>query len=518
MIRARKLLGALLGGASLASGVFLLATSAWLISMASTKPPVLTLEVAVVSVRFFALARGVFRYAERTVSHDAMFRALALRRRELFRKLEDLTPALFSRGEMLTRVVNESEVEQDLWIRAWLPLLSAAFSASCGVGILWWLSPAAGAVALLFAFLGITVTPLLTWRISAKVSAANLENESEIALQITQICDVLPEALAYGAESELRASFATLNAASKRLDSRTANGAGLGSAFVFAITGATILFNSTIALREFGTHALAGVNVALLILVPLALFEGIAGLPAAATSYAKAKIARDHLREIESRTNPLPTPTKTIDPAALRLTLTNASAYWPGYATTMAPLSFELSLGETREINLPSGAGKSTLGLALAGLLPYDGSITLNGVEVRDIKDLSHFVHYDPQQAHLFNSTIRNNLTLPGGDYSDEELLKLLDVVGMRDFVESLPEGLSTIMGEYGHELSGGERRRLALARALLSTALILILDEPTESLTRAEAQSILEKVTNHARKRALIIIHHAEATSSYTP
>ena len=255
--------------------------------------------------------------------------------------------------------------------------------------------------------------------------------------------------------------------------------------------------------------------MALLILVPLALFEGIAGLPAAATSYAKAKIARDHLREIESRTNPLPTPTKTIDPADLRLTLTNASAYWPGYATTMAPLSLELSLGETKEINLSSGAGKSTLGLALAGLLPYDGSITLNGVEVCEIKDVSHFVHYDPQQAHLFNSTIRNNLTLPGGDYSDEELLKLLDVVGMRDFVESLPEGLSTIMGEYGHELSGGERRRLALARALLSTAPILILDEPTESLTRIEAQLILEKVTNHARKRALIIIHHAEATSS---
>ena len=86
MIRARKLLGALLGGASLASGVFLLATSAWLISMASTKPPILTLEVAVVSVRFFALARGVFRYAERTVSHDAMFRALSLRRRERGRR------------------------------------------------------------------------------------------------------------------------------------------------------------------------------------------------------------------------------------------------------------------------------------------------------------------------------------------------------------------------------------------------------------------------------------------------
>ncbi len=509
-------LGALLGGLSLGSAIGLLATSAWLISTASTHPPILTLEVAVVSVRFFALARGLLRYTERLVSHDAVFRTLTRLRIFVYQKLEAAAPAalpLFRRGELLNRAVNDVETIQDLWLRVIIPWLSAAVSAAGGIGIVWWLLPRAGLLMLITSAVGLIAVPLISFFLSGSSASDSLEVESKISGDITSICDSLLESLAYGQEAEIRSDLRESHEALLANEAKTARGTGVGALLITALTGISILGGAVLALDAYRIGSLAGVNVAVIVLLPLAIFEGISLLPAGSANFGRIQTARRNIESISAfRVPTAATGTATVPVTEINvLTAREFSAGWSEARNTLKPVSFELSTGEILLIQGPSGIGKSTLAYAIAGFLPYRGSLAINGVDLSlvDRDDLSKHVLYGLQEAHLFATSIRENLKIGRKDATDDELLRVLDVVELGDYIRSLPNALGTHIGQFGYNFSGGERQRLTLARILLSKAPIVILDEPTEHLDEDQALRIEESLVQELHDRLLIVISH---------
>jgi thiol reductant ABC exporter CydC subunit len=509
--------GALLGGLSLGAAVGLLATSAWLISMASTQPPILTLEIAIVSVRFFGLSRGILRYSERLVSHDAVFRMLTQLRIYVYTRLEELAPVslpIFRRGELLNRVVNDVETVQDLWLRVFIPWVSALVSSLCGVGIAAFLVPRAGILLLITTSIGLILLPWLS-RITAGNSARiSLEVESRMSGDITSLCDSLFETIAYGQEEATSQKFRQSHTELLALEPTTATGTGIGSFLAILLTGISVVGSSIIAIAAYRAGSIAGINVAVIVLLPLAVFEGIASLPAGVSNFGRIQSAQDNIESIMQTTVRMPTaPTANLPLQVInQISAANLTADWGAVGDKgLSPISFSISTGSVLLIQGPSGIGKTTLAYAMAGLLPYGGSIQINSTEIRDIEQtsLTQSLLYGLQESHLFSTSIRENLKIANQHASDDEIFQALDIVEMAEFVTHLPEGLGTHVGQFGYNFSGGERQRLTLARNLLSKAPIIILDEPTEHLDDKQAARIEEALISEFRDRLLIVISH---------
>jgi thiol reductant ABC exporter CydC subunit len=513
--------GALLGGLSLGAAVGLLATSAWLISMASTHPPILTLEVAIVAVRFFGLSRGILRYSERLISHDAVFRMLTNLRVHIYKRLEELAPTslpIFRRGELLNRVVNDVETVQDLWLRVVIPWVSALVSALCGIGIAAFLVPRAGLFLLITTSIGLTLIPWLSRLASGDSARVSLEVESRMSGDITSLCDSLFETIAFGQAETTSQNFNRSHAELLVKESATARGTGIGSFLAILLTGLSVVGSGVIAISAYHAGNLAGINVAVIILLPLAIFEGIALLPAGVSNYGRIQSAQDNIESI-MQTKPLATTVATSElslQATNQISARNLTANWGGTDTKeLPPISFSTATGSVLLIQGPSGIGKTTLAYAIAGLLPYEGSIQINNTEVRDIEQssLTRSVLYGLQESHLFATSIRENLKIANQDATDERLFHALEIVEMADFVSGLPQGLDTHIGQFGYNFSGGERQRLALARDLLSQAPIVILDEPTEHLDDQQAARIEAALVAELDDRLLIVISHRNWT-----
>jgi len=200
-------------------------------------------------------------------------------------------------------------------------------------------------------------------------------------------------------------------------------------------------------------------------------------------------------------------PTAAHESAHVRFTgqdvlLQSASVAWD--KPFMAPVSTRVSQGELLVIRGRSGSGKSTLALALCGVLPYSGSIKVGGIELSKIGNLSEILVSSLQRTHIFNTTLRENLKIANSTATDLELSKTLAILELSDIA------LDTVLGEFGRPLSGGEGKRLAVARALLSSAPILVLDEPTEHLDADLARRVEASIRAECRERTLIVITHS--------
>jgi ATP-binding cassette subfamily C protein CydC len=176
----------------------------------------------------------------------------------------------------------------------------------------------------------------------------------------------------------------------------------------------------------------------------------------------------------------------------------------------MLPVTFELKPGEKIRISGRSGSGKSTLAMGLVGALNYSGSITLDGVELSEIDGLEQYVVADLQRSHIFNTSIRENMRIADQNATDAEICKVLELVELDSLIEESSEGLNSVIGEFGRHISGGEAKRLSLARVLLSKAPILILDEPTEHLDLELALRIEKRILDFASFKTVVVITHS--------
>ncbi len=498
---------AVLGALALGCSVGLMAASAWLISRAWQQPPILFLQVAVVSVRAFGIGRGAFRYAERLVSHQAAFRSLVDLRVSLYERLIPLAPAglpAFKRGDLLRRMVDDVEAMSDLSLRVLLPVFSAVIVGTGSVILTAWLLPASGvimAVALLLG--GIVVPAVIIWS-SGRGQAVQAPLQADLSAEVLTSLQAGPELMVLGADEEYGRRIAAIDASLTAAMRRTAVGSALSSALSILIQGAAVIAMILVAVPAVRSGALPGVNLAVVVLLPLAAYEAVAVLAPAALAAIKVRSSARRLVEIMDAEPPVGRPAQAVVATGADLAVSNLSAAYPSGPVAVAGV--DLAVPEGRRVGLvgESGSGKSTVLNVVAGFLSYEGSARLGGTELRD-QDGEHvreLVLWTPQIPHVFDADIAANLRMAKPDASDEELVSALNAVG-------LAMELDRAVGQHGATLSGGQRQRLGLARAVLADHQVLLLDEPTEHLDPATAAAVLDTVEKLTRGRSLLVVTH---------
>ncbi|MBF9070858.1 thiol reductant ABC exporter subunit CydD [Streptacidiphilus fuscans] len=512
-------LAILLGALALVCATALMGTSGWLISRASQQPPVLYLMVAVTAVRTFGIGRSVLRYGERLVSHDAVFRSLGALRTTVYTRLERLAPAglgaTFRRGDLLSRMVADVDAMQDHWLRYRLPVAVAALAGVLTVGVVAWLLPLAGVVLAFGLLLAGLLVPRLALLLSLRAERAQAAARGRLSGEVVGLLDGAAELTVSGALPARLTALRATDAELTGLQRRSAAGLGLGVGLTTALTGLTAVACGAVGIAAVASGQLHGVYLAVLLLTPLAAFEGVTGLTAAAQIRHRSARSAARLAELFDAPEPVREPehpaAAPTDPLPLRVR--GLTATWPGRTNpALADVDLDLTPGRRIAVVGPSGSGKTTLANVLLRFLdPASGSVTLGGTDATALtgEDVRRAVGLCAQDAHVFDSSLRENLRLARPDASDAELFAALDAARLGAFVRELPDGLATMVGEHGANLSGGQRQRLALARALLADFPVLILDEPAEHLDLPTADALTADLLAATEGRATLLITH---------
>ncbi|MFB9178417.1 thiol reductant ABC exporter subunit CydC [Dactylosporangium sucinum] len=509
----------LAGVGAAGAAVGLMATSAWLISRAAQHPPVLHLMVAIVAVRAFGIGRGVLRYVERLTGHDAAFRLLGALRVRTYRRLERLAPAGltgFRRGDLVARLVDDVESVLDLVVRVVLPVAVAAVTALGTVLLVGALLPAAAgalAVALLVAGVGV---PLLQSAVTRRADARLAPLRGTLAAGTVELVEGLPDLIAYGATPAALARLAETDRALLTATRRASATTGVSAAVTALCTGLAVLSGLAAGALAVRAGTLPGELLAVVVLTPLALFETVGAVPPAVQRLAAARAALSRLTALSRVADPTPDPVAPRPlPAGGRvptLRVEGVDAGWPGGPDVLHGVSLTLTPGRRIALVGPSGAGKSTIAALLARWLdPRAGRVTLDGTDLRDLSgdDARRVVGCLDDSAYLFDTTIEANLRVARPDATGEELDAALGAARLLDWTRTLPAGLATPVGEHGLALSGGQRRRLALARLLLAGFPIVVLDEPTEHLDEPTAAALTDDLLAATHGRTVLLITH---------
>ncbi|MDX2403397.1 thiol reductant ABC exporter subunit CydD [Streptomyces microflavus] len=516
--RGQLALALLLGSLAVGSAVGLMAVSGWLISRASEQPPVLYLMMAVTATRAFGIGRAVFRYAERLVSHDAVLKLLAELRVAVYRGLERVAPAglrTVRRGDLLSRLVADVDALQDYWLRWLLPAGTALTVSVAAAGFTGWLLPEAGvvlAVGLLVAGVGV---PLVSGAFARRTERQLAPARAALATRVTDLLGGTAELTVAGALPARQAHMRAADGLLTRIASRAATATALGSGLSALVCGLTVVAAALVAVPAVNDGRLAGVALAVVVLTPLAAFEAVAGLPLAVQYRQRVLRSAERVYEVLDAPVPVREPAAPADAPSspFPLEVRGLSARYPG-ARHDALRSLDLTLVPGRRIAVvgPSGSGKTTLAQVLLRFLDASsGTYSIGGVEADalDGDTVRRSVGLCAQDAHVFDSSIRENLRLARTGASDAELYDALSRARLLEWVRSLPEGLDTPVGEHGARLSGGQRQRLALARALLADFPVLVLDEPAEHLDLATADALTADLLAATEGRTTVLITH---------
>ena len=534
----RQLVAAgVIGGLALASGVALTATSGWLIVKASERPVILTLMVAIVGVRAFGMARPAFRYWERLITHDAALRDLAQRRVDTYAALIPLTPARLGRrgrADLLTGVVDDLDDVVGAQIRVTVPGLSAL--------IAWGITTAVttafdARVGLCIAVLGLVVTALSL--IAFRVESAGNAALGAARADVTRVAETLTaqagEIAAIGAGPAMLADLDRVQQGWYRVALRQARGRALAAGGILLAVGATTwAVAHTLFVEQRHTAPVA----ALLVLAPVAVADALTPLAEAARALARARGSATRLAAVLDQqpavAGALDTPADAGSPpppatdAGARIALRDISARWsPERPLALDPLDLDLPVGEHLAIVGPNGSGKSTLLAVLARHLdPETGSYAIGEADALSTDLAATRRHYAvvDDTPHIFASTLRENLRFaaPGGNDAgdprsagvavpDDELRDALRLAGLGEWLAGLPDGLGTRLGTGGRGISGGERARLGLARALVSGRPAILLDEPVAHLDSATAREVINDLVQASSTRTLVMVSHRD-------
>jgi ATP-binding cassette, subfamily C, bacterial CydC len=514
----RMVLAAFLAAATVASSIGLMTISADLISRAALHPSISELSVAIVGVRFFGIARGILRYLERLVSHDVTFRLLARLRAWFYQALEPLAPARlmqYRSGDLLARMVADVETLQDFFLRGLAPPAAALLVAALAAWLLGRFDARLAWLLLLFLFLAGVVVPFLARALGRHAGKRIIVIRSELNGALVDGIQGAPDLLVSGAEGRHLGRVREASRALSALQLRMASVSGLSAALNGFLMNLATLAVLAVAISLVDTGGFEGVHLALLAMAVISTFEVVLPLAPALQYLENSLEAGRRLFEIvdappEVGDPPLPLPLPA--PGSCSLSARDLRfAYGPGMPPVLDGVSFDLTPGSRLAVVGPSGAGKSTLAHLLLRFWDYQGSILLDGRELRDYgqEDWRRHVAVVSQHTHLFNASIRDNLLLARPEAGEAEMVEAARRAQIHEFVESLPEGYDTFAGELGHRLSGGQRQRLAIARALLKSAPILVLDEPTADLDALTEKAVMNTLLPLMQGRTTLLITH---------
>jgi thiol reductant ABC exporter CydC subunit len=516
--RWRVALSIVLAACAVGFGIALMTTAGYLISRAAEQPPILSLTTVIVAVRFFALARPLARYLERLASHDLALRGLGRIRSRFYERIEPLVPAeleAFRRGDLVSRMVGDVDALQGLYLRGIGPPLVAVVVAGACVVVTALVLPAAAIVlGVGLAFSGFAV-PVLAGALARATGRRQAHARGELTAELVELLRGAPELVAFGREEDALARVREADRELVRLGRRDAFVAGLADALLILVAGLTTVGVLAVAVAAHDAGSLDRVLVAALALLALSSFDSVSPLPAAARELSATLASGRRVLELTER-EPAITDPDTPAPAPqvpVTVRLEGVTARYPREAGPVFR-AFDLRLDPGRRVALvgPSGAGKTTVtNLLLRFLDPGEGRVTIDGRDIRELRqeDVRRTFALAGQEAHVFDSTIRENLRLARPGASEDELVEALRRARLDEWVEILPDGLDTLVGEEGSRLSGGQRQRLVLARALLADAPVLLLDEPTAHLDEPTAEALVRDVLKAADDRSVLLITH---------
>jgi ATP-binding cassette subfamily C protein CydC len=468
--------------------------------------------VAPVLLRLLGLARTVLRYFERLVTHEATFRALADLRVWFFRGLARHSAGGlgFRRsGDVLSRLVNDVEALDGLYLRITVPGVAALILLAALPFLLapygFWLD---AGVTLLFAAAAI-MAPLAAAGQAMRGASLAAETASSLRVAVLDLVGGMREARAFGAEPVLTAEIARREAAHHHAQAALAHRGARAQAGAFLLAQAALLLTVLLTLTQGHASPVAATSIVFLV---VAVFEAVSLLPRAGALAGHAASSARRVTEAAGGADPAPAAAALL-PSSTALRFDQVSFGWaPDRPPVFQGLSLDIPRGARVAVLGPSGAGKSTLAaLALQVAHPWSGRVLLAGADTAAMRadDVRARFSWLSQATHLFNDTVRANLKLARPDADDASLWAALDAAQIGDVVRGLPDGLDTWLGENGGTLSGGQARRLALARALLSPAPILILDEPCAGLDAQTEQDFMTTLNEVAAGRSVLLIAH---------
>ncbi|MCJ0903004.1 thiol reductant ABC exporter subunit CydC [Rhodococcus sp. ARC_M6] len=515
----RVLLAIGAGVATLGSALALAALSAWLITRAWEMPPVLDLSVAVVAVRALGISRGVFRYLERLTTHDVALRGTTAARAQMYSRLASGDPAAAAglrRGDLLARTGADVDAVGDVVVKALVPIAVSAILAFAAVGILLFISvPAALILAVSLAVSGIAAP----W-LSARAAQMAESDSSAAAVRFSKSAvTALDHASELRVAGRLDSAVSDAVAAERDVVDAT-DRAAAPSAFASAATplaiGVSVLASLLIGILLYGETDMSPMALGILVLLPLSAFEGTAVLPSAAVALTKARLASARIMAVLDRADDEVVEGDHTWPDAATLHAAGLRAGWPGGNVT-EPLTFDLRPGARIALIGESGSGKTTALMTLAGLLaPISGTVAVGDEAISEIEpaELRRHIGFFAEDAHLFETSVLENLRVARGDLTPSAAEAVLRRVGLGDWLEDLPDGLDTVLVGGMRAVSGGERRRLLLARALISPAEILLLDEPTEHMDAEAGAQLIRDLLDHQGNllepsRTVVVVTH---------
>ena len=514
-------LGLVLMITGLASSIGLLTTSGWFLAATAIAGlgTLFNFFYPSASVRGLAIGRTLFRYFEKLVTHDATFRILAKLRVQVFEKIIPLSPAVLNRyrnSDLLNRLVSDVDTLDSLYLRLIAPFITAIFVilAMC-IGLSFVNAPLAlglGASLLLLVF----VIPTVFYRLGKKFGDKLVHSRALYRTQFLEFIQAQAELLLFNAEDKLKDNMAKTEANWQADQQKEANLSGFSTALSLFLNGliiAAMLWFSSQA--EFGNDEYRMAFIALFTFAALASFEILMPLGSAFLHIGQVIASAERVTDIIEQ-QPLVTFNGKAEFDQNATTLIEAKdlsfTYPERQNRALDNLNLTIQKGKKVAILGKTGSGKSTLlQLLVRNYDANQGELFLAGKPIADYAEdtLRNQFCFLTQRVHVFSDTLRQNLQFASAvNIPDEKMIEVLNQVGLGKLLEQ-EQGLDIWLGDGGRPLSGGEQRRLGLARILLNDAPILLLDEPTEGLDRETERQILRLILAHAENKTLIMVTH---------
>lgn len=524
----RLLAGAVLTFATTAAAVGLLALSGWFITATAVSASVLgagavaafDVYVPGAGIRFFALARTVSRYFERLHNHDTVLRLLAVLRRDVYAGLTRLDAATLGRlrsAEVLNRLTADIDALDELYLRGLLPPIIAVLAVLALAAGLLLIDPALGLLAAGVLLGGLLAAGLISWSRAARSSRETVESISALRVQVLDLVQGLAEYVAFGALGRQRRRIAACDDALAIRVRRTERAAALGEAGMECAVQAGVV---AVLVAGLVLHHQGLINGAVAVLAAFALFgtgELLVGLPGAFARIGRSGAAATRVNGLTGLHSVVASPESPRSPSGTGALAFQGVAYRynPAAPWLFHELDLRIDEGEVVALTGRSGVGKSTLAaLAVRLADPEAGRVTYAGVDLRDMDPviLRRRVGYLTQHTELFDDSVAWNLRIANPEAGTGALWRALEVAGLSDMVAALPAGLDTPVGESGVTFSGGQARRLALARVVLADPDLVVLDEPLRGLDGITAAWVADSLRGWLSARTAMLLAHDAA------
>ena len=516
-LRGWILISTMTGFSTVAAGVGLLGTSAYLIASAAFHPSIAELSVAVVGVRFLGISRGVFRYLDRLVSHHVNFRLLSILRIWFYNCLKLLAPARlihYQRGDLLSRAIGDIDALDQFYVRAVSPVISAIF-ATVGFSLLvgsWnvrlgWI---------LAAGLSVTsfVLPALVYIFSQDPAKQLVDQRAILSQTMLDTLRGAAEMMVFQQQEEELTQINRVSLQTNRAQVGLAHSQGLSNGMNAVLTQGTVALMLLVGIPLVRTGELDGIMLAVIVLITMASFEISIPIAQAAQFWESSLQAARRLFEMADQQPAIIEPVIPVSvPEKPNILIRNLSFQYHGNLPLAAD-HLNINLSYSRKIALvgENGSGKTTiLNLLMRFWDCQPGEILIDGILVQEFspKELRQRIGYVSPGGAIFQTTLRQNLLLANPGALDADLLRVLDCVQLGEWVQTLPDGLDTWLGASGLTISGGQLQRIQLARGLLMDAPIYLLDEPTTHLDVETENRLISLFRSIFQNRSLVWVTH---------